>query len=179
MIFLDEAVIHVRAGRGGNGCIAFRREKFVPKGGPSGGDGGHGGAVVVVGDDRHNTLYHLQFRSIYPAERGRHGMGANRTGRSGDDLEISVPLGTVIADVESGERLGEILATGERLVVARGGRGGKGNAHFATATHQTPRFAQPGEEGDERRLRLELRLLADAGVVGAPRAGNSPRITVV
>ena len=179
MIFLDEAVVHVRAGRGGNGCIAFRREKYVPKGGPSGGDGGAGGSVHLVGQGRLNTLYHLQFQSIYPAERGQHGKGADRTGHSGADLEIPVPLGTEARDAETGERLGEILADGERLTVAHGGRGGKGNAFFATATNRAPRFAQPGEEGEERRLRLELKLLADVGVVGLPNAGKSTLISVV
>jgi len=179
LIFLDEASIHVRGGRGGRGCVAFRREKYVPHGGPSGGDGGHGGSVVMVADARLNTLYHLQFQSIYPAERGRHGEGSRRSGRSGADLEVKVPPGTVVEDAESGERLGELLADAERLVVARGGRGGKGNAHFATATNQAPRFAQPGEEGEERRLRLELKLLADVGVVGLPNAGKSTLISVV
>ncbi|MCL4836931.1 MAG: GTPase ObgE [Thermoanaerobaculia bacterium] len=178
-MFLDEASIHVRGGRGGRGCVAFRREKYVPHGGPSGGDGGHGGSVVMVADARLNTLYHLQFQSIYPAERGRHGEGSRRSGRSGADLEVKVPPGTVVEDAESGERLGELLADAERLVVARGGRGGKGNAHFATATNQAPRFAQPGEEGEERRLRLELKLLADVGVVGLPNAGKSTLISVV
>ncbi|NLN10349.1 MAG: GTPase ObgE, partial [Acidobacteria bacterium] len=162
-MFLDEATIHVRGGRGGRGCVAFRREKYVPRGGPSGGDGGQGGSVVLLADARLNTLYHLQFQSLYPAERGRHGEGSRRTGRSGADLEVRVPPGTVIDDAATGERLGELLADGERLVVAQGGRGGKGNAHFATATNQAPRFAQPGEEGEERRLRLELKLLADVG----------------
>jgi GTP-binding protein len=177
--FIDETVIHVRAGRGGNGCVAFRREKFVPRGGPSGGDGGHGGSVVLTGDARRNTLYHLQFKSIYTAERGRHGMGANRTGRSGTDLAVPVPLGTQVADAESGEPLGELLEDGERLTVARGGRGGWGNQHFATATRQAPRFAYPGLDGEERRLRLELKLLADVGVVGLPNAGKSTFISVV
>lgn len=179
MIFLDEATIHVRGGRGGRGCVAFRREKYVPRGGPSGGDGGQGGSVVLLADARLNTLYHLQFQSLYPAERGRHGEGSRRTGRSGTDLEVRVPPGTVIDDAATGERLGELLADGERLVVAQGGRGGKGNAHFATATNQAPRFAQPGEEGEERRLRLELKLLADVGVVGLPNAGKSTLISVV
>jgi GTP-binding protein len=179
LIFLDEASIHVRGGRGGRGCVAFRREKYVSHGGPSGGDGGHGGSVVMVADARLNTLYHLQFQSIYPAERGRHGEGSRRSGRSGADLEVKVPLGTVVEDAATGERLGELLADGERLVVAPGGRGGKGNAHFATATNQAPRFAQPGEEGEDRRLRLELKLLADVGVVGLPNAGKSTLISVV
>ncbi|HTQ79232.1 MAG TPA: GTPase ObgE [Thermoanaerobaculia bacterium] len=179
MIFLDEATIHVRAGRGGNGCMAFRREKFVPRGGPSGGDGGDGGSVYLVGQAQKNTLYHLRFASLYAAERGRHGEGSNKTGRSGDDFLIEVPLGTQAYDAESGELLGELLTDGERLRVAEGGRGGRGNARFATATNQAPRRADPGRDGEERRLRLELRLLADVGVVGLPNAGKSTLISVV
>jgi GTP-binding protein len=179
LIFLDEAVIHVRAGRGGNGCSAFRREKFVPRGGPSGGDGGHGGAVILIGDEGLNTLYHLRFRSIYPAERGRHGEGSNKTGRSGKDLEIKVPPGTQVFDSEDSTLVGEILDHGERLVVAAGGRGGRGNARFATSTNRAPERADPGEEGVERRLRLELKLLADVGVVGLPNAGKSTLISVI
>jgi GTP-binding protein len=179
LVFLDEAVVHVRGGRGGNGCVAFRREKYVPKGGPSGGDGGHGGSVHLVGDHRLNTLYHLQFQSIYPAERGQHGMGSNRTGKSGEDLQIPVPLGTIVRDQATGELLGEILGEAERLTVAKGGRGGWGNQHFATPTHQAPRRANPGEEGEEHRLALELRLLADVGLVGLPNAGKSTLISVV
>ena len=179
MIFLDEAGIHARGGRGGNGCVAFRREKYVPRGGPSGGDGGHGGSVWLVGDAGRNTLYHLQFSSIYQAERGRHGEGSHRTGRSGADLAVQVPLGTEVYDRDTGVRLGEILADGESLRVAAGGRGGRGNAHFATATHQAPRESEPGEEGEERRLRLELKLLADVGVVGLPNAGKSTLISTV
>ncbi|MBV8199369.1 MAG: GTPase ObgE, partial [Acidobacteria bacterium] len=179
MIFLDEAAIHVRGGRGGNGCVAFRREKYVPRGGPSGGDGGHGGSVWLVGELGRNTLYHLQFASIYQAERGRHGEGSNRTGRSGADLAVPVPLGTEVYERESGARLGEIVADGARLEVAAGGRGGRGNARFATATNQAPRNAEPGEEGEERRLRLELKLLADVGVVGLPNAGKSTLISAV
>ena len=185
MIFLDEAAIRVRAGRGGDGCVAFRREKYVPRGGPSGGDGGAGGSVWLVGDAGGNTLYHLRFRSLYAADRGRHGEGSNWTGASGADLEIPVPLGTVVyagdpgAVGDPGLRLGELLADGDRLKVAAGGRGGRGNAFFATATHQAPRFAQPGEEGEERPLRLELKLLADVGVVGLPNAGKSTLISRV
>jgi GTPase len=159
--------------------VAFRREKYVPRGGPSGGDGGEGGAVYLVGQANRNTLYHLRFASLFPAERGQHGEGSNRAGRSGDDLEIPVPLGTVVYDEESGERLGEVLADGERLQVAAGGRGGRGNARFATATNQAPRRADPGQEGEERRLRLELKLLADVGVIGLPNAGKSTLISVV
>jgi GTPase len=179
LIFLDEATLHVRGGRGGNGCVAFRREKYVPRGGPSGGDGGHGGSVWLVGEVGRNTLYHLQFASLYAAERGRHGEGSNRTGRSGSDLLVPVPLGTEVFERDSGASLGEILADGGRLRVAAGGRGGRGNARFATATHQAPREAEPGEEGEDRRLRLELKLLADVGVVGLPNAGKSTLISVV
>ena len=179
MIFIDEASIHVRGGRGGNGCVAFRREKFVPRGGPSGGDGGDGGAVHLLGDARKNTLYHLRFQSLYAADRGRHGEGSNRSGKSAEDLDIVVPLGTVVYDDDSGELLGEVVADGERLRVCSGGRGGKGNARFATATNQAPRNAEPGGEGEERRLRLELKLLADVGVVGLPNAGKSTLISVV
>ncbi len=159
--------------------MAFRREKFVPRGGPSGGDGGDGGSVYLVGEAQKNTLYHLRFASLYPAERGRHGEGSNKTGRTGDDLAVPVPLGTVVHDAETGELLGEILADGERLRVAEGGRGGRGNARFATATNQAPRRADPGRDGEERTLRLELRLLADVGVVGLPNAGKSTLISVI
>jgi GTP-binding protein len=179
LIFLDEARIHVRAGRGGNGCVAFRREKYVPRGGPSGGDGGDGGSVYLVGYANRNTLYHLRFASLYPAQRGRHGEGSNCSGKEGEDLEIPVPLGTVVFDEETGEPLGEILLDGQRLRVAAGGRGGRGNARFATATHQAPRRADPGTDGEERHLRLELKLLADVGVIGLPNAGKSTLISVV
>ncbi|HET9211906.1 MAG TPA: GTPase ObgE [Thermoanaerobaculia bacterium] len=179
MIFLDEARIHVRAGRGGNGCVAFRREKYVPRGGPSGGDGGGGGSVYLAGRANRNTLYHLRFASLYAADRGRHGEGSNRSGKDGEDFEVEVPLGTVVYDEETGEMLGEILQDGERLRVAAGGRGGRGNARFATATNQAPRRADPGQEGEERHLRLELKLLADVGVIGLPNAGKSTLISVV
>jgi GTPase len=179
LTFLDETTIHVRAGRGGNGCLAFRREKFVPRGGPSGGDGGHGGSIWLVGDLGRNTLYHLRFTSLFTADRGRHGEGSTKTGRSGDDLEIAVPLGTQVFDAESGAFLGEVLAEGERLLVAAGGQGGRGNARFATATNRAPRRTEPGRDGEERRLRLELKLLADVGVVGLPNAGKSTLISVV
>jgi len=159
--------------------MAFRREKFVPRGGPSGGDGGHGGSVWLVGEIGRNTLYHLRFFSLYAAERGRHGEGSLKTGRSGGDLEIQVPLGTQAYDEETGELLGEILEDGQRLQVAGGGHGGRGNAHFKTATNQAPRRCEPGRDGEERRLRLELKLLADVGVVGLPNAGKSTLISVV
>lgn len=179
MVFLDEAVIQVQGGRGGDGCLAFRREKYVPRGGPSGGDGGHGGSVYLVGDRGRNTLYHLRFRQLYAAERGRHGEGSQRTGRSGEDLLIEVPLGTVVRDAESGEILGEVVEHGARLPVGRGGRGGRGNAHFATATNQAPRRTEPGAEGELRRLELELKLLADVGLVGLPNAGKSTLISAL
>jgi len=177
MIFIDETTIEVRGGRGGNGCVAFRREKYVPKGGPSGGDGGHGGSVFLVGDDSVNTLYHLRFRQLYAADRGRHGEGSNRTGRSGEDLEIRVPLGTEVRDEASGEGVGEVLEDGQRLLVAAGGRGGRGNARFKSSTNQAPRRFEEGKEGEERRLRLELKLLADVGLVGLPNAGKSTLIS--
>lgn len=179
MIFIDEAVLHVRAGRGGDGCVAFRREKFVPRGGPAGGDGGHGGSVYLRGDRGVNTLFHLRFRSVHEAERGRHGEGSNRTGRSGEDLEIRVPLGTQVFATENQEMIGEIVEDGEVLRVARGGRGGRGNARFATSTHRAPRESQPGRPGEEHRLRLELKLLADVGIVGLPNAGKSTLISVI
>jgi len=175
--FVDQALIRAHGGRGGSGCVAFRREKYVPRGGPSGGDGGHGGSVWLVGDEGLNTLYHLHGHGLYAAERGRHGEGSNRTGRSGGDLEVRVPLGTQAFDAGTGELLGELLAGGDRLRVARGGRGGRGNARFATATNQAPRRSEPGEEGEQRALRLELKLLADVGVIGLPNAGKSTLIS--
>jgi GTP-binding protein len=191
--FIDEVVLHVRGGRGGDGCVAFRREKYVPRGGPSGGDGGHGGAVYLVGDQQLNTLFHLRFASIYEADRGRHGEGSGRSGKRGESLDVPVALGTQVTllsdaterppDAEPapapGTVLGEVLKHGERLQVAAGGRGGWGNARFATATHQAPRFAIPGRGGEDRTLRLELKLLADVGVVGLPNAGKSTLISVV
>lgn len=177
MNFVDEAVIRVRAGRGGSGCVAFRREKYVPRGGPSGGDGGAGGSVWLVGDEGLNTLYHLLGHGLYAADRGRHGEGSDRTGKSGGDLEVRVPLGTQAYAAGGGGLLGELIAPGERLCVARGGRGGRGNARFATATNRAPRRADPGEEGEEREVQLELKLLADVGVIGLPNAGKSTLIS--
>ena len=177
MHFIDEAVIDVLAGAGGDGCMAFRREKFVPRGGPSGGDGGDGGSVVLVGAGGLGTLYRLTFPANYHAERGRHGEGSNRTGRSGGDLLIPVPLGTEVYDANSGEALGEVLVEEERLIVARGGAGGRGNARFKSARQRAPRRTEPGTPGEQRRLRLELKLLADVGVVGLPNAGKSTLIS--
>jgi len=179
LVFIDEAIIRVSGGRGGNGCVAFRREKYVPRGGPSGGDGGDGGSVWLVGDGSLNTLYHLRYRKLYAATRGRHGEGSNRTGHRGESIEVPVPLGTVVFDRERDAPLGEVLEEGERLLVARGGRGGRGNARFATATRRAPRHAEPGGEGEERELRMELKLLADVGVVGLPNAGKSTLISAI
>jgi GTP-binding protein len=179
LIFVDQAPIRAHGGRGGSGCVAFRREKYVPRGGPSGGDGGDGGSVWLVGVEGLNTLYHLQGHGLYAAERGRHGEGSNRTGRSGRDLEVRVPLGTQAFDAATGELLGELLADGDRLRVARGGRGGRGNARFATSTNQAPQRADPGEPGEEFRLRLELKLLADVGLVGFPNVGKSTLISAL
>lgn len=179
MAFIDEAVIQVQAGRGGDGCVAFRREKFVPRGGPAGGDGGHGGSVYLLGDQNLNTLYHLRFRITYSADRGRHGEGSNRTGRSASDMEIKVPLGTQVYDQNDSELIGEVLGHGETLLVALGGRGGRGNARFATPVRRAPREAERGQPGQERNLRLELKLLADVGIVGLPNAGKSTLISVI
>ena len=178
-MFIDQATIRVKAGDGGRGCVAFRREKFVPKGGPSGGDGGAGGTVYIVASKRLNTLYHLQFQREWKAGRGEHGMGSNCSGVNGADVTIELPLGSVVRDKDSGELIADLKEDGEKIVVAKGGRGGQGNQHFATATRQAPRFAQPGEEGEERQLFIELKLIADVGVIGLPNAGKSTLISVI
>ena len=178
-MFIDQATIRVKAGDGGNGCIAFRREKFVPKGGPSGGDGGAGGSIYVVASARLNTLYHLQFRRDWKAGRGEHGMGSNCSGQHGDDVIIELPVGTVVRDADSGETLADLSHDSERVLVAKGGRGGWGNQHFATATRQAPRFAQDGSPGEERALTIELKLIADVGIIGLPNAGKSTLISVI
>ena len=176
-MFIDEAVIRVKAGNGGNGCMAFRREKFVPRGGPSGGDGGRGGDVIMESSERHNTLVHFRFNPEYNAERGRHGEGSNCTGRDGEGVVLKVPVGTIVYDQHTGEKLHDFSQPDERLVVAQGGRGGRGNQHFATSTHQAPREHEPGKPGEERVLRLELKLLADVGLVGYPNVGKSTLIS--
>ncbi len=179
MMFIDEVKIYVKAGDGGNGCLAFRREKFVPRGGPSGGDGGRGGDVTMVATPHHNTLLHFRFNPEHKAQRGRHGEGSNRTGREGESKEILTPVGTVIYDADTGELLHDFTTAGDRFVVAHGGRGGRGNARFATSTHQTPTEHEDGKPGEERNLRLELKLLADVGLVGFPNAGKSTLISVI
>ncbi|HZU32182.1 MAG TPA: GTPase ObgE [Candidatus Angelobacter sp.] len=176
-MFIDEAVIRVKAGDGGNGCLAFRREKFVPRGGPSGGDGGRGGDVIMESSERHNTLVHFRFNPEYKGQRGRHGEGSNCTGKDGESVVLKVPVGTILYDKETGERLHDFSAPDERIVVAHGGRGGRGNQHFATSTHQTPTEHEQGFPGEEKTLRLELKLLADVGLVGYPNVGKSTIIS--
>jgi GTP-binding protein len=179
MMFIDQATIRVKAGDGGHGCIAFRREKFVPKGGPSGGDGGRGGSISIVASKRLNTLYHLQFQREWKAGRGQHGMGSNCSGQDGENITIELPVGSVIRDKATDDIIADLSEDGQRFVVAHGGRGGWGNQHFATATRQAPRFAQDGNPGDERELFIELKLIADVGLVGLPNAGKSTLISVI
>jgi len=179
MKFIDEVKIRVIAGDGGRGCVSFRREKFVPRGGPSGGNGGGGGDVIAVADPQLTTLLDLRYQKLYKAGRGQHGMGSDCHGHRGDDRIIKVPVGTIIRDATTGELIGDLQAAGERVIVATGGRGGKGNAHFVSSTHRSPRFAQPGEPGEERQLDIELRLLADVGIIGLPNAGKSTLISVI
>jgi GTP-binding protein len=180
-MFVDEVDIHIAAGHGGRGCLAFRREKFVPRGGPSGGDGGHGGSVFVVASPHASTLVHYRFHPELTAERGDHGQGSNRTGQSGEDLDLPVPIGTLVYEKTDNPSepwllVVDLTTEGQRVLVARGGRGGMGNARFATSTNRAPRKVQPGEPGEEKDLRLELKLLADVGLVGYPNAGKSTLI---
>ena len=176
-MFIDEARIRVKAGDGGNGCMAFRREKFVPRGGPSGGDGGRGGDVIMEASQRHNTLIHFRYNPEHKAQRGEHGMGSNCTGQDGDSTVLQVPVGTAVFDQETGALVHDFQVPDERIVVAKGGRGGRGNQHFATSTHQAPREHEMGRPGEERVYRLELKLLADVGLVGYPNAGKSTLIS--
>ena len=176
-MFIDEAKIRVKAGNGGNGCMAFRREKFVPRGGPSGGDGGRGGDVIMESSNRHNTLIHFRYNPEHKAQRGEHGMGSNCTGLDGRSITLQVPVGTSLYDLETGELVHDFKEPDEQLVIAKGGRGGRGNQHFATSTHQAPREHELGRAGEERSYRLELKLLADVGLVGYPNAGKSTLIS--
>lgn len=178
-MFVDQVVIEVEGGVGGSGAEAFRRESGVPRGGPAGGDGGHGGSVILEADPQLSTLTDFRYQARYRAERGQHGQGSNRTGRSGGDRILRVPPGTQVRDAETEEFLGELLEEGARLVVARGGRGGRGNARFATATQQAPRRWEPGDEGEIRKVELTLKLMADVGLVGEPNAGKSTLLSVV
>lgn len=176
-MFIDQAKIRVKAGDGGNGCVAFRREAFEPNGGPSGGDGGDGGDVIMESSERHNTLVHFRFNPEYKAQRGQHGMGSNCTGKQGKDVILKVPVGTMVYDFETGQLLHDFSSPDDKIVIAKGGRGGRGNARFATSTHQAPREHEDGRPGEEHVLRLELKLLADVGLVGYPNAGKSTLIS--
>lgn len=179
MRFVDEAKIYIKSGDGGQGCVSFRREKFVPRGGPDGGDGGKGGDIVAVASRSHRTLLDMKFNQHHVARRGGHGEGNNRTGRNSDDVQIVVPVGTVIRDMETDELLADMTEDGQRAIIARGGKGGKGNARFKTATNQAPRYAQEGLPGEEKTVSLELKLIADVGTVGFPNVGKSTLIAHV
>jgi len=178
-MFVDEAIIHVKAGDGGAGCVSFRREKFVPRGGPDGGDGGNGGSVIFVADPNKNTLLDFKGRHHWHAPRGQAGMGKKMAGVSGDDLVIHVPPGTVVIDKDHGSALVDMDTPGKRVTIAKGGHGGRGNWHFKSPTNQAPRYAEPGREGQERNLKLELKLIADVGLVGMPNAGKSTLLSVI
>ena len=172
-MFVDEVTISVKAGDGGNGCLAFRREKYVPRGGPSGGDGGKGGDIILESSERHNTLMHFRFNPEHKAQRGKHGEGSNRKGADGEDLILRVPVGCMVFDESSGTKLFDFESPDQRIVAAAGGKGGRGNARFATSTHQAPRKAQDGDLGEQHWILLELKLLADVGLIGFPDAGKS------
>ena len=178
-MFLDHAKIFAQSGAGGNGCVSFRREKYVPKGGPNGGDGGKGGDVIFKASSQLSTLIDFRYKSHYKAERGDHGQGGLKTGKNGVDVVIRVPCGSIIKDFETGEVLTELLKDGEEIVILKGGRGGKGNNHFKNATNQAPRTAQPGESGQEKTILIELKLIADVGLVGFPNAGKSTLISKI
>ncbi|MBA3060162.1 MAG: GTPase ObgE [Nitrospirae bacterium] len=179
MQFVDYVKVYVKAGDGGRGCVSFRREKYVPRGGPNGGDGGRGGHIIFRASRELNTLLDLRYQREYKAKRGQHGMGKKMHGKNGEDRIIPVPVGTVIKDADTEEVLADIDSEGVETIIAKGGRGGQGNAHFATPTRQAPKFAQPGEEGEEENLIIELKLLADVGLIGLPNAGKSTLISVI
>ncbi|MBE9546377.1 MAG: GTPase ObgE [Proteobacteria bacterium] len=179
MKFIDEAKIYVKAGDGGDGCVSFRREKHVPRGGPNGGDGGKGGDVVIRASRSHSTLLDLKFNQHHVAKHGGRGEGSNKAGRGSPDVEVIVPVGTIIRDAETGESLADITTDGQEYIVARGGEGGRGNARFATSTNRAPRYAQEGKEGEKRWIELELKLLADVGIIGLPNVGKSTFISRV
>jgi GTP-binding protein len=178
-LFADEAKIFVKGGHGGNGCVAFRREKYVPRGGPSGGDGGNGGSIFMEANINDNTLLRYRYNREFKADRGRHGEGSNCSGITGDDMVLQVPVGTVVFDAQTGETIADLAEPGQRILVAHGGHGGRGNQHFAKPWHQAPREHEEGRSGEERHLRLELKLLADVGLVGFPNAGKSTLISVI
>ena len=174
MKFIDEVKIRVIAGDGGRGCISFRREKFIPRGGPNGGNGGKGGDVIALADPQLTTLLDLRYQKQYKAGRGEHGLGKDQHGKTGEDRIIKVPVGTIIRDAGTGESIGDLKEAGQQVVLAAGGRGGKGNAHFVSSTNRSPRFAQPGEPGEDKELEIELRLLADVGISVCPMRENQP-----
>src|ERR1700756_1733013 len=178
-MFVDEAKIYVKAGNGGNGCVAFRREKYVPRGGPAGGDGGRGGSIYLEANPNDNTLLRYRYNREFKADRGRHGEGSNCTGQAGDDMTLLVPVGTVAYDQHSNQPIADLAVPGQRVLIAHGGNGGRGNQHFAKPWHQAPREHEDGQPGEERHLRLELKLLADVGLVGYPNAGKSTLISVI
>ena len=178
-MFIDQATIHVRAGDGGNGIVSFRREKYIPKGGPDGGNGGHGGSVIIRADEQMTTLMDFRYRRRYQAMRGEHGMGSNKTGKSGEDTVIRVPVGTMVKDASGETTYADLIRPGQEYTAAHGGRGGRGNAMFATSTNQAPRKATHGEKGEDKTLVFELKLLADVGLVGLPNSGKSTLISRV
>ena len=179
MKFIDEAIITVQSGDGGRGCVSFRREKFIPRGGPDGGDGGKGGDVVFVATSRKRTLYQFRYKKILKAKNGTNGQGKKKAGKNGEDLKIEIPIDTLVVDSETGRLIKDFVKPGEAFVIAKGGRGGLGNTRFKSSTHRTPRFAQQGEPGETLTLKIELKLLADVGIIGLPNAGKSTLISVI
>jgi GTP-binding protein len=177
--FIDEAIITAQSGDGGKGCVSFRREKFIPRGGPDGGDGGKGGDIILSTTSRKRTLYHFKYQKHFKAENGAHGQGKQKTGKNGRNLTIELPPGTLVIDADTGHLIKDLVDTDETFVILKGGRGGQGNTKFKTSTHQTPRFAQPGEPGETRTLKFELKLLADVGIIGLPNAGKSTLISAI